>query len=427
MALLAGCFRTAAQEHAELERLLQPEIASLETLYKHLHANPELSYREKATAALLAKELRASGFTVTENVGGTGIVALMRNGNGPTVLVRTDLDALPVTEKTALPYASKVRTTDEKGAEVGVMHACGHDIHMTCFTGAARILSKLKNRWRGTLVMIGQPAEERGGGALAMLRDGLYTRYPRPDFVLALHTDAALEAGRIGYRSGFVMANVDTADLAIRGVGGHGAYPHGTKDPVVIAAQVVMALQTIVSREVRPIDSAVVTVGSIHGGSKHNIIPDQVDLQLTVRSYTDQTREKILAAIPRIAKGVALAAGVPEDRAPVFRLLEGEFTPATYNDPSLVTRLLPVWKKVFGPEKVIERDPEMGGEDFSQYGRQDPKVPIFLFRVGTVSPDLIRSGRPLPTLHSPIYAPAIHPTIETGAVAMTAAVLDLMR
>jgi amidohydrolase len=280
----------AQPDSASLDRLIQPELASLEALYKHLHANPELSTREQATAARLAAEVKAAGFDVTPGVGGHGFVAVMKNGTGPTILVRTDLDALPVVEQTTVPYASKQRTQNEQGAEVGVMHACGHDIHMTSFVGAARLLAKLKDQWRGALVMIGQPAEERGTGAGAMLRDGLFTRFSRPDFALALHTDAALEAGKIGYREGPVMANVDSLDIGVRGVGGHGAYPHATKDPVVIAAQIIMALQTIVSREVRPIESAVVTVGSIHGGSKHNIISDQVDLQLTVRSYTNEVR-----------------------------------------------------------------------------------------------------------------------------------------
>jgi len=421
------CSGLAQPVSDSLDGWIRPELGSLEALYKHLHANPELSYREKETAARLAAEVKAAGYDVTPGVGGHGFVAVMKNGNGPTVLVRTDLDGLPVIEKTGLPYASKVKTTSDQGAEVGVMHACGHDIHMSSFVGAARVLSKLKDRWKGTLVLIGQPAEERGGGALAMLKDGLFTRFPRPDYCLALHTDAGLEAGKVGYREGFAMANVDTVDLTIRGVGGHGAYPHTTKDPVVIAAQVIMALQTIVSREVRPIDSAVVTVGSIHGGSKHNIISDQVDLQLTVRSYSEQTREQILTSIRRIATGIARAAGVPPDREPVMKLVEEDFTPATYNTPDLVKRLAPVWKKILGDANVVERDPEMGGEDFSRYGREEPRIPIFLFRVGTVDPAKIKMSAPLPSLHSAVYAPVPHPTIATGVKAMTAAVLELMR
>ena len=427
-ALALVCCSAAGQQMASLDALLQPEQQSLDALYKHLHANPELSYHEKETAARLAAELTKAGFTVATGIGGHGIVGVMKNGAGKTVLVRTDLDALPVTEKTNLPYASKIRAKDEQGNDVGVMHACGHDIHMTAFVGTARLLARLKNQWSGTVVMIGQPAEERGGGAQAMLKDGLFTRFPRPDYCLALHTDAALQTGRIGYREGPVMASVDSVDVTIRGVGGHGAYPHLTKDPVMIAAQFVMALQTIVSREVRPIDAAVVTVGSIHGGTKHNIIPDQVDLQLTVRSYTEQTREQILTSIRRIATGVARTAGVPADREPIVKVKTDEHTPATSNDPALVQRLLPVWRNLLGDQNVVLRDPEMGGEDFSHYGLIDPRIPIFLFRVGTIDPERMSAAQntPLPSLHSPLYWPRPHPTIETGVKAMTVAVMELL-
>ncbi|MBK9166128.1 MAG: amidohydrolase [Bryobacterales bacterium] len=428
LGLLAG--GAFSQHRAELERLVAAERNSLEALYQHLHSHPELSYREKETAARLAQELRTAGYEVTAGVGGHGFVSVLKNGAGPTVLVRTDLDGLPVEEKSGLPYASKVKTTGEQGTEVSVMHACGHDVHMAAFIGAARMLMKMKDRWSGTLVLIGQPAEERGGGALAMLNDGLYSRFPRPDVALALHTDAALEAGKIGYRVGFAMANVDSVDLVVRGVGGHGAYPHFTRDPVVLAAQIILALQPIVSREVSPLDSAVITVGSIHGGTKHNIISDEVRMQLTVRSYSDQTREQLLTAIRRVATNTARAFGIPEDRLPQMTLVNDEFTPATYNDPPLVDRLLPVWKALIGDDNVVERMPEMGGEDFSRFGKVEPKIPIFLFRVGTIEPERVaaakREGKSLPSLHSPFYYPAIHPTLETGAKAMTAAVLELM-
>lgn len=423
-ATLCGVGWLCAQSVRVPEALVAAEAASLESLYIHLHRNPELSLQEKQTAARIASELRAAGFEVAEGVGGYGVVGLLRNGSGPTVMVRTDLDALPVTEKTGLPYASTVRTRDAQGREVGVMHACGHDMHMTAFVGTARLLARLKDRWRGTLVMIGQPAEERGSGAAAMIRDGLFTRFPRPDYALALHVDAALEAGKIGYREGFVFANVDSVDVTIYGLGGHGAYPHLTKDPIVLASQVILGLQTIVSREVRPIDPAVVTVGSIHGGAKHNIIPDQVDLQLTVRSFSEETREQILSSIRRIVIGTARAAGVPPEREPAVRVINDEYTPATYNDPALVRRLVPVWKRELGEENVVERDPEMGGEDFSRYGRVEPQIPIVMFRLGVI--DRERMARPLPSLHSPLFWPALHPTIETGVKAMTAAVLELM-
>jgi len=421
-----------AQPYASaLDAAVKAEVGSLEALYRHLHQNPELSYHEKETAARIAKELSAAGFEVAAGVGGTGVVGVLKNGRGPTVLVRTDLDALPVEEKTGLPYASRVKTLDDQGKEVSVMHACGHDMHMTAFIGTARALAKLKDRWSGTAVFIGQPAEERGGGALAMLNDGLYTRFPRPDYALAYHVDAALEAGKIGYREGYGMANVDSVDVTIRGVGGHGAYPHNTKDPIVIAAQTILALQTIVSREVRPIDPAVVTVGSIHGGTKHNIISDEVHLQLTLRSYSDENRERILTAVRRIVTGIARAAGVPEDREPIIHLANDEYTPATFNDPALVKRLVAVWKPLVGEENVVARDPEMGGEDFSRYGRVEPKIPIMLVRLGVIDPERMAayksSGTGLPSLHSPIFWPALHPTVENGVKAMTAAVIELMK
>lgn len=416
---------------ADLDSTVQAELPSLETLYKHLHENPELSYHETETAARIASELKSAGFEVTTGVGGTGVVGLLKNGPGPTVMVRTDLDALPVVENTGRPYASKVRTRDDAGKEVGVMQACGHDMHMTSFVGTARTLSKLRDRWSGTLMMIGQPAEERGGGARAMLKDGLFTRFAKPDYCLALHASAGLEAGQIGYRQGPVLANVDSVDIAIRGVGGHGAWPHATKDPIVIAAQVVLALQTIVSREVDPLDSAVVTVGSIHGGSKHNIISDQVDMQLTVRSYSDETRKKILDAIRRITVNTARAAGVPEDREPIVKIDDKEFTPVMFNTPSLVDRLVPSWKNLLGGEKVVEVPPVMGGEDFSEFGRTADKIPIMLFWLGTIDAQRIAAAKKgetrLPALHSSEYWPAIHPSIQTGVKAMSIAVMDLMK
>ena len=428
--LLALC-APAQQLDEQISELVAAELDSLVGVYQQLHSHPELSFHENETAKRLVAQLAELGFAVTAGVGGHGLVGVLENGQGPTVLVRTDLDALPVTEKTGLPYASTVRTQDELDRDVGVMHACGHDIHMSSFLGAATVLVKLKNEWAGTLVMIGQPAEERGAGARAMLEEGLFERFPRPDYCLALHVDAALEAGRVGYRAGYALANVDSVDITIRGVGGHGAYPHKTKDPVVIAAQVILALQTIVSREVRPIDAGVVTVGSIHGGNKHNIIPDEVKLQLTVRSYSDETRKQILDAIRRITFGVARAAGVPADREPSVKFVPMEYTPALYNDPELVERILRVWKSLLGDENVVERDPEMGGEDFGRYGREEPRIPIFLFRLGTIDSERMAKSRqpggpPLPSLHSALFWPVPRPTIETGVKATAAAVIELM-
>jgi len=405
------------------------EYPALFEIYKHFHANPELSFHEEKTAIRLADELRRSGYEVTAGVGGHGLVTVLKNGSGPTVLVRCDLDGLPVKEQTGLPYASKATTKDDAGNEVPVMHACGHDIHMTCLVGVARVLKELKDHWQGTLILIGQPAEERGGGAQRMIADGLFTRFPKPDYCIALHDDSSLVGGAIGYTEGFAMANVDSVDITVRGVGGHGAYPHAAKDPVVLAAEIVLALQTIVSREIAPGEPAVVTVGSIHGGSKHNIIPDEVQLQLTLRSYTEEVRQQIIAAIKRITRGLAITAGVPENRMPIGDL-NGDFTPATYNDPELTRRLAGVFKNWFGPQMVVRKKPVMGGEDFSEYGRTEHKIPICMFTVGAVSEEAMResaaAGKSLPSLHSPIFAPAPEPTIKTGVTAMTAAVLELM-
>jgi len=345
------------------------------------------------------------------------------------VLVRADMDALPVQEQTGLSYASKVVTKDNRGKDVAVMHACGHDVHMTCLVGTARVIKELKDRWQGTLVLIGQPAEELGGGASRMLADGLFTRFPKPDFCLALHDSAERPAGSVSYTPGFAMANVDSVDVTVRGLGGHGAHPDKTKDPVVLAAQIVLALQTIVSREIEPGESAVVTVGSIHGGTKHNIIPDEVQMQLTVRSYTDEIRKQTLDAIRRIVRGQAAAAGVPEDRLPLVQVAE-DYTAATYNDPKLTERLAGMFKDWLGETNTTYRKPTMGGEDFGEYGRTADKIPICMFDVGAVKPEAVeeskRTGKPLPSLHSPLFAPVPEPTLKTGITAMTAAVLELM-
>jgi len=419
--------------------MVQSELAPLLETYRHLHSHPELSGHEKETAALVAEFLEERGYEVTEKVGrytdpgavSYGVVGSLRNGAGPTVLFRTDLDALPIVENTGLPYASTVRTTNDSGVEVGTMHACGHDIHITSFLGTATLLARLKDRWSGTLVMIAQPAEELGTGAKAMLADGLYTRFPRPDYALALHDEATLRAGTVGYCPGYALANVDSVDITVRGEGGHGAYPHLTKDPIVIAARIVVALQTIVSREVSPLDPAVVTVGSFHGGSKHNIIPDDVHLQLTVRSYKPEVRRHLLDAIRRIARGVAVSAGVPDDELPVVVVNEDEFTPATYNDPALTDRLVKVFERTLGADNVTRMDPVMGGEDFSQYALPDHEIPSFLFWLGTVSPERAEAARTtgvsLPSLHSSQFAPAPEPTIATGVLATTSAILELMK
>jgi len=418
----------AASIDERVQTALSREYPSLARLYEDLHAHPELSYHEERTARKLAGELSQLGLDVTTKVGTNGVVGVLRNGPGPTILVRADLDALPVKEQTGLAYASNAGTTNDMGIEVDVMHACGHDLHITSLVGTARMLARLKDAWSGTVVFVGQPAEERSGGAKAMLADGLFTRFPQPDFCLALHVNAELPAGAIGVAEGFFMANVDALDITIRGVGGHGAWPHKTKDPIVLAAETVVALQTIVSRETDPLDSAVVTVGSIHGGTKHNVIPDEVKLEVTVRSLTDDVRAHTLETIKRIVRGLAIAAGVPDERLPLIEPHE-EPLPALYNNPELTRTLAAVFRDLLGEKNVVNRRPSMGGEDFSEYGRTAEKVPICMFWLGSVDPEQVkqseRSSQALPSLHSSLYHPQPEPTITTGVRAMTAAVIHL--
>jgi hippurate hydrolase len=396
----------------------------LEKLYLDLHQNPELSFHEEKTAAKMADRLRALGFEVTTGIAKTGVVGILRNGKGPTVMLRTDLDALPVEEKTGLAYASKVTTTDDAGETVHVMHACGHDVHMTSWIGAAALLSRAKDRWRGTLMMVGQPAEEKGGGAAKMLADGLFAKFPKPDFAFAIHDSAQAPAGTIQFISGYALANVDSVDVTIYGKGGHGAYPHTTIDPIVIAARTVLALQTVVGRENNPLDPAVVTVGAIHGGTKHNIIPDEVKLQLTVRSYKDDVRKRLLASIERIAKAEAAAAGAP--KPPDVAVSEG--TPATYNDPAVTKRVADALARGLGSANVSEAQPVMGGEDFSEYGRAG--VPATLVWVGAVEPKKYEAskagGASLASLHNSGFAPDREPTIRTGVKTVTLAALELL-
>ena len=428
---------TVAQQ--SLDNLIDRDIAALVVTYKALHAAPELSHYEEKTSAFVAKELRVLGYTVIDRLGkygrpewkGYGVVGVMKNGAGPTVLVRSDMDALPVEEKTGLPYASKVRTKNDAGLDVGVMHACGHDIHITSLLGTARMLAELKDQWQGTLVLVGQPAEETIDGARAMLNDGLYDQIPRPDYALALHDDGDLEAGTLGVTPGFALSNATSVEIIVRGIGGHGSRPEAAKDPVVLAAQIVLALQTIVSREVAPLDPAVVTVGSIHGGTRANIIPEEVKLQLTVRSYKEEVRRKILASIERIAKGTALAAGFPDELAPVVKMSETEVTPATFNDPVLTERLTAVFTKLIGKDKVRTVAPIMASEDFGRFGLPNNQIPTVMFWLGAADPAVLaenkRTGKTTPSLHSPLFAPLPEPTIRTGVKAMTAAVLELMK
>jgi hippurate hydrolase len=415
-----GDTRVRAEEPAAWAKA---NVEELFALYRHFHQNPELSHQEKETSARLAEELNKSGYEVTTGVGGYGVVGILKNGDGPKIMVRTDLDALPVTEKTELVYASKVRAKDKSGKETGVMHACGHDVHITCLVGTGRYMAENKDRWRGTLMLIGQPAEETVGGAQGMLDAGLFTKIMKPDLALALHCDSKIAAGNVGYRSGYILANVDSIDITFYGRGGHGAHPYATIDPVVMAARFIVDVQSVVSREIKPGEPAVITVGSIHGGTKHNIIDDHCHLQLTVRSYTDEVRKKLLDGIERKAKAAAMSAGAPEPK-----IVGGDSTPATFNDEELTAKVAKTFRRVFGDDKVEHVQPSMGGEDFSLYGRAG--VPACMFSLGTVEAKRLarfeQLGQPSPGLHSPLFYPDGEPTIETGVTAMTSVLLDLM-
>lgn len=414
----------------DISPAIKSDLPGLMDLYRELHASPELSGREVNTSAKLAARVRAMGFTVTEKVGGTGVVAVLRNGPGPVLLIRADMDGLPVTEQTGLPFASKVRATTPDGIESGVMHACGHDTHMTSWIETAKLLSSMKAKWSGTLVMILQPAEETGKGARAMLSDQLYARFPRPQYALAFHDAANLEAGRIGYTPGYALANVDSVNIVVKGVGGHGAYPQTTKDPIVLASRIVTSLQTLVSRERDPADPAVVTVGSFRAGSKHNIIPDEATLLLTVRSYSDETRAALLDGIRRIAKGEAIAAGMPDDRMPVVTV-DDESTPATYNTPEFTEQMGDLLRAHFGDARVIKTHAAMGGEDFGQFYRADKSIKSMIFWVGGVPADQMAKAASgnvsLPSLHSPFWAPDAEKVVSTASEAMTTLALNILK
>lgn len=428
---LAAAIASALPVHAaDLKKSVAQDYPYLFSLYKHLHSHPELSFKEVETARRIGDELELAGFEVTRQFGGTGLVAVMKNGEGPTLLIRADMDALPVPEMTGVPWASKVKSVEQTGQEVSVMHACGHDVHMSVLVGTARRMEALRGQWKGTLILIGQPAEERGAGARAMLKDGLFEKFPRPDYNLALHVSPTLEAGKMGFVSGYGFANVDSVDIHIKGIGGHGAYPHMTKDPVVLGAQIVMALQTLMSREISPLEAGVVTVGAFHAGAKHNVISDAAHLQLTVRTYADETRAHLLDGIKRIVEGQARSFGMPQSHMPEV-LVKDEFTPSLYNDPDLTASMKSTIAAEIGEANVIDVEPVMGGEDFARYGRQEPRIPSLMMRLGAVHAEKIKaaqSGGPaLPSLHSSRFAPDPEPTIKTGARAMTAAALEILK
>jgi hippurate hydrolase len=419
----------AADPRDAVRARIAAEYPSLQALYEHLHRNPELSLMEVNTAALMAKELRAAGVEVTEKIGGHGLVGVLRNGPGPTVLLRADMDALPVKETTGVPYASTAVVKDSTGKDQPGMHACGHDVHMTGLVGAARTLAALKGEWSGTVVFVLQPAEEIVVGARAMLAEGLYAKFPKPDVALALHVDSQLPAGVIGYGEGPFMAGVSSLDILVRGVGGHGSAPQTAKDPVVLASQIVLALQTIVSREIAPGTPAVVTVGTIAGGTKRNIIPDEVRLELTLRAFDPKVMEHLVASIRRIAAGTAQAAGVPADRLPIVTLTAESSDPVV-NDPAVTRRLSSAFRIWFDDERVRAVEPISGAEDFTYFGRTAERVPITLWRVGGTAAERFaerdRTGTPVPSNHNSGFAPVPEPSITTAVTSLTAAVLEFL-
>ena len=416
-------------KNSEMKNIIDNNYNEYYNLYTHLHQNPELSFQEINTAKRMAYELKKAGFEVTENFAGNSLVGVFKNGEGPTLLIRTDMDALPLEEKTGLSYCSKVKMQDLDGEELPVMHACGHDMHMTVFIGTANTLVKLKNKWKGTLVFIAQQAEERSGGAKLMIKSGLFSKFPTPDYCLALHVSAEIEAGKVGIKPGAFFASTDMVDITVYGKGGHGAIPQNAIDPIVLSARMIMAFQTIVSREISPIETALITVGSIHGGTKHNIIPDKVDLELTVRTYNDETRNKVLDGLKRISKGIAISAGLSEDKFPTV-VVRDESAPSVFNNPELTNRLESKFVDVLGRENVLQVPSVMAAEDFAIYGKTDENIPICLFWLGTVSKGKIakkQSGNyDLPGLHSSLFAPEPEISIKTGINVMSSAAIHLL-
>ncbi|PRY90823.1 amidohydrolase [Mongoliibacter ruber] len=413
-----------------LDSYIDKIYPELDSLYKHLHQNPELSLQEKETSARIAEELREIGYEVSEGIGGYGVVGVLKNGPGPVLLIRADMDALPMEEKTGLPYASVKKGVSNDGKETFIAHSCGHDIHMTVFVGTAKLMQQYKDSWRGTLLMVGQPSEENGMGAWNMMNDGLYENFPHPDFAIALHDDPFLPAGTVGYKAGALMAGVDMMNVTVYGEGAHGAAPHTGIDPIVLSAQMIQAYQTIVSRRIAPTDPAVVTVGSIHGGSVHNIIPDEVTMQLTLRSYSPEVREEMISSVKRISENYARAAGLSESKMPTYWIREPH-TPALINDEGLTTRMVEVFKTNLGEENVHEVKEQMIGEDFSRFGLQERNIPISMFYLGATDPEFLKKAKAenleIPGLHSPQFAPLPEPTIKTGIKAMSVFAMDILR
>jgi amidohydrolase len=444
LCLSAGLFAAAAPAQAaaataaDLDVLVDKQISGLVDTYKGIHAHPELSHHEEHTAALLAGELRKAGYTVTERVGkypdgsqAYGIVAILQNGPGPRLLIRTDMDALPIVEETGVAYASHVKTKNAAGQEIGVMHACGHDVHVTTMIGTARALSATRAEWHGTLMLVGQPSEETIDGAKALLADHLYERFGTPDLAIALHDTNTRVAGTVAITSGPALTSSTSVDVVLRGVGGHGAQPQLAKDPIVMAGEFIVQLQTIVSRQENPRDPAIVTIGDIHGGTKRNIIPNEVKMELTTRAYSDTAREVILDGIRRTARGVAVAAGVPEDLAPLVTVLEAESTPVMYNDPALTVRVKAALIQSLGAQNVIDEDAGTASEDFGVLGLEGRKIPTMMFWLGAMDPTKFAAaraaGKLLPGPHNSRFEPIPEPTLRTGVVAMTSVAIALLQ
>jgi len=430
LCLMAAAAAAAAAAAQDLPAVVERELPGLVTTYEGIHAHPELSHHEEHTAALLASELRNAGYTVTERIGkypdGTqayGVVAILENGAGPRLLIRTDMDALPIVEETGVRYASHVKAKNAAGQEIGVMHACGHDVHVSTMIGTARALADSRSHWHGTVMIVGQPSEETVDGAKAMLADHLYERFGRPNFAIALHDTNLRAAGTVGIVSGPLLAGVTSVDVTLRGIGGHGALPQNGKDPIVMAGEFIVELQTIVSRQEDPHDPSVVTIGDIHGGTKRNVIPYEVKMELTTRAFSDKAMKIIVDGIKRTAQGVALSAGVPDDRQPIVTVLDDESSPATYNDPALTLRVKAALLTALGAPNVIDDEPLMASEDFGLFGLEGKQIPTVMFWLGAMDPAKLAAaqaaGQTLPGPHTSRFEPVPEPTLRTGVIAMT--------
>lgn len=421
----AGAAQAQSALPAAMAAQMDKDYPAIETLYQDLHRNPELAFAEHKTAKKLADLVKALGFEVTTGVGGTGVVAILKNGPGPVAMLRTEIDGLPVQEKTGLPFASTATARNAAGETVSTMHACGHDVHMSAWYATAKLMAENRKLWSGTLMLVGQPAEEPLTGSEAMLKDGLFTRFPKPDYALSMHDEGTLPAGTVGYHAGHFRASADTVTITLFGQGGHGATPQETRDPVVLSARVVQALQTLISRENNPADPVVITVGSIHGGTQANIVPDQVKLQLTVRTFKPEVRQRVLASIQREVKGEAMASGMPKE--PLVEIKPG--ADSVYNDPELTARAVKAIQGAIGAQNVVEMPAKMTSEDFANYGKAGVKA--VLLHVGAVEPGKLAAARAAgkypPGTHSPQWAPDFKPTVRSFIAAETAILLDLLK